>query len=101
MMRGTSHPASHHPRSRSSHGAKHRLSFPPLFILSPQHSQAFSAILFLTAPKFHPDLLLRKRWRPNVYVEHCPEPGVLAHTLVHHVLMKTPSALVRFIGTDG
>src|ERR1700756_5370968 len=100
MMRGMSHAASHHPRSRSSHVEKRCLSFPPSFILTPQHGQTFSAVFFVAPHEFQPDLLFRKRWCPDVYIKHCPEPGILAHTLVHHVLMKIPPALVRTIGPN-
>src|ERR1051326_7602204 len=100
MMGGMGHTASHHPGPRSPHVEKLRLSFPPRLIFGSQHSEALSAVFLVLAHEFQPDFFLGERRRPDVDIEHRPEPDVLADTLMHHMLMEVTAALIGGVGTD-
>ena len=87
MMRGMRNPPHHHPCPRSPDVKKRSLALPPLIIPVPQDRQSFPAILRITLDKLHPRLRNRQRRRSHINAQHVAEPQILAHALMHHLLL--------------
>src|SRR5262245_35266647 len=97
-MSGVRHTAGHHPGPRPAYVEKRRLAFPPRIVLVPQRGQTLPAVFLLTAHEFQPDFLFWQWRRAHVDTEHRSKPGVLADTLMHHMLMETTPARIGRVG---
>src|SRR5579883_1655492 len=90
MVGRVRNPPRHHPCARPRHIKKSRLPLPPPFLLAPQRRQPLPAVFRVSPHKLEPRLAAGQRRRSHVDSQHVPEPQVLAHALMHHLLSHAP-----------
>jgi hypothetical protein len=61
-----------------------------------QGSEPLSAVLDIALHEGQAGLLLRQGWRVDVDAQHAAKPEVLAHALVHHLLVHTAPSNVAW-----
>ena len=60
-----------------------------------QDGETFAAVLGISRHEFPADLPRRQRRRAHIDAQNLPEPEILAHALMHHVLMHASTARIR------
>src|SRR5579864_3489327 len=96
MMRRMRHPTHHNPRPRSLHVKEFRIRLPPCVVLVLQRRQALSAVLRIALDELQPRFRSRQRRSPHINSEHVPEPQVLAHALMYHLLAHAAPPRISF-----
>src|SRR5262245_561664 len=92
-------PSRHGPGSRPHDIEELRLLLPPSLIRLTEPFEPTSAVLRVALDELRADFTLGKRWRSDVDAEHVPKPGVLADTLMHHLLVYAPAPRIVVLRT--
>ncbi len=70
--------------------------FPPRFGLLTQDLKAFAAVFSVALDELQTSLRMWQGWRAHVDPQHVAKPQILAHALMHHLLVHaTPSTVGR------
>src|SRR5713226_9887362 len=101
VMRGMGNAPPHHPSARPLDVEEGHLFLPPTLVFRLQRREPLAAVFRVAPDKFQASFLPRQRRRAHVNAEHVPEPSVLAHALVHHLLVDAPSARIALARTRG
>ena len=101
VVRCMSEPPHHHPRARPPDVEEVRLFFPPMIALLAKNSETFSTVLRVALDELEAEFQVGERWGIDIDPEHAAEPEILAHALVHHLLMHTTAPSIVGARADG
>src|SRR5262245_37861229 len=99
MMRSMRQTAGHHPRSGSLYIEERRQFLPPALVCLPEYRESISAVFRITFHEFDTRFVLRQRRSMNVEPQHVATPQILAHALMHHLLVHAASTGIVLIRT--
>src|SRR3990172_10160187 len=90
MVCGVCDAPHHDPRTAARRVEERDVPFPPPSVFLPELSESFPGVLGVASDEGQAGLLLPRRRRAHVDLEHAREPLVLAQTLMNHVLAERP-----------
>src|SRR5438309_10874276 len=94
MMGSMRQAAGDHPRSGALHIEELRWLFPPALILLLECSESLAAMFRIAFHELGAGFLFRKRRSTDFDAQHVAEPQVLAHALMHHLLVHAAAARI-------
>jgi len=94
MMGSMRQTASHHPGSGALHIKELRQLLPPMLVFWPKDGEPLAAMFRVTFHEPDAGFLFRKRRGTAFDAQHVAKPQVLAHALMHHVLVHAPAARI-------
>src|SRR6185312_607361 len=94
MMGGMRQAAGYHPRSGALHIEELRWLFPPALILLLEYRESLAAMFCIALYEPGAGFLFRERRSTHLDAQHVPKPQVLAHALMHHLLVHAAAAWI-------
>src|SRR5678810_774346 len=94
MMGSMRQAAGYHPRSGALHIEELRWLFPPVLILLLEYRESLAAMFCIALYEPGAGFLFRERRSTDLDAQHVPKPQVLAHALMHHLLVHAPAARI-------